>query len=73
MELNNILLSLIALLISLCAYFLARMVAQFDKLKEDVEKIEHSFLLFRQKVSMLLSIPDHDDPMPLPRPKPTKR
>jgi hypothetical protein len=72
-ELNTILLSVIAVLMSVCAYFLSRMVTKFDALETDVAGIRQSFLLFRQRVSMLLEIDDDDDGhIPAKHPTPKK-
>ena len=73
MELTNLLLSVIAGLISVCAYFLARVVSKFDALETDVAGIRQSFLLFRQRVSMLLNIDDEEnETMQAKPPKPQR-
>lgn len=58
---------------SVCAYFLSRMVSKFDALETDVAGIRQSFLLFRQRVSMLLEIDDEgEDLIPSKHPNPKK-
>ncbi len=56
-----VLLGVISILLTIIAFFLARMVGKLDGLTNDVHKIRQSFLLFRQRVSIMLGIPMDDD------------
>lgn len=60
-EIIALLLSLITVLLGVIAFFLARMIGKLDGLTSDVHKIRQSFLLFRQRVSIMLGMPIEDD------------
>ena len=55
------LLGVISILLTIIAFFLARMVGKLDGLTSDVHKIRQSFLLFRQRVSIMLGLPTEDE------------
>lgn len=56
-----VLLGVISILLTIIAFFLARMVGKLDGLTSDVHKIRQSFLLFRQRVSIMLGLPTEDE------------
>ena len=60
-EVIAILLGVISVLLGIIAFFMIRIFGKIDGLFADVHKIKNSFLLFRQRVSIMLGIPIDDD------------
>lgn len=58
---TNILLGVIAGLLGIIAFFLMRLLSHFDSMSVYMRKLGGAFLLFRQRVSLLLNIPVDDD------------
>lgn len=56
-----LLLSVITILLGVIAFFLARLVGKMDAMSLDVHRIRNSFILFRQRVSIMLGMPIDDD------------
>ena len=55
------LLGIISGLLGIIAFFLSRLISKIDGLTIDVHKIRSSFLLFRQRVSIMLGLPVEDE------------
>ena len=60
-EIIATLLAVISLLLGVIAFFMVRIFNKMDGLFADVHKIKNSFLMFRQRVSIMLGIPVDDD------------
>lgn len=60
-ETITLLLGVISILLGVIAFFLARLLGKMDGLFNDVHKVTRAFLLFRQRVSIMLQIPVDDD------------